>query len=229
MSFLANQRNQLHRGIIAYWDEFYSADETVPTKESDFARWVTAQVPNVDCLIEFGCGTGRDSVWFTNTGIGVVVATDASKPGLAILRGRVHNTDCTNLRIMDVDLNSPISLAELSRQFNALAASRILYARTVFYGRFLLHAIDESAQSALIEFAVAHLRTGDSLALEYRASNLGGGRYVFGNHYRRPIDAEKLGAQCLTAGFSAVRTTTSDSFAGLHGERPLIGRTLAVR
>lgn len=229
MGFSGRESNELHREIASYWDRFYSEDQASPTKESDFARWVTARVPNIDGLVEFGCGTGRDSVWFARAGIGLVIATDASREGLAKLRRRVHDSGPAHIFTLQVDLNSPKSLAELSGRFHALTAERKQYAQTMFYARFLLHAIDESAQAALLEFAVSHLRTGDSLAVEYRAAALGKGRYVFGDHYRRPIDPEKFEAQCVSAGFNAVRTYTSDSFSVLDCERPLIGRTLAER
>jgi hypothetical protein len=98
----------------------------------------------------------------------------------------------------------------------------------LFYGRFLLHAIDESAQNSLIGFTASELSPGDFLALEYRVAELERGQYVYGDHYRRPVDPLTVEQQCRSTGFQSVKTEVSKDFAVLEEERPLIARTLAV-
>lgn len=227
------ERNTLQAQIAKYWESFYARDSGVPPSESDFARWVSQQIGSIDILVDFGCGTGRDSIWFAKSGAPHVIATDNAHAGLAAVRRRADDLGLPNLIVAQVDLNAPKSLAALKNSLAEVRATaltaRETHLRTVFYARFLLHAIEETAQEALLKFCAAELRAGDWLALEYRATELNAGNYVFGDHYRRPVDPELIEKSCIALGFSSVESVVSDEFAVLGDERPLVARTLAAK
>lgn len=220
----------LRTAIAHHWDRFYRDLSHVPTAESDFARWVEAKMGSLGLVLEFGCGTGRDSLWFARNPATTVFATDSSRVGLEALHRRAQELQLDErVMALRVDLNSEHSLESLSGRISDCRLRLNPGAKMIAYGRFLLHAVDQSAQDALVNFSSSILRPGDVLALEYRAQDLVCGSYVFGDHFRRPVNPRDLEAQCLLAGFSAVDTVVSDRFAVMHEERPVIARTLAVR
>lgn len=213
---------------VAFWDHFYAADAmaAVPDGPTGFARYVAHNFRDVGLLVELGCGSGRDALWFGRSTRFRVIATDASLVAISRLRGQIPSDRLTVAR---VDLNCTESLNELLDTVEGLRSDESVGERAMVYGRFLLHAIDEPAQRALLEFASKVLRPGDVLALEYRARKLNSGQYVFGDHYRRPVVPADFANACYSAGFSYVKTAVSDEFAVLGAERPLIGRTIAIR
>jgi cyclopropane fatty-acyl-phospholipid synthase-like methyltransferase len=64
----------------AYWDEFYSLEHNEIKEPSKFAEFIFNNFllnKSKASLIEFGCGNGRDSLYFNAKGIDVV-AIDGS-------------------------------------------------------------------------------------------------------------------------------------------------------
>lgn len=214
--------------ITRYWDEFYAeSGGAVPVGESDFARHVKEVCERIDILVEFGCGSGRDARWFANDDQCVVLATDNSRSALELLGTHIDTSERSRFVTKHVDLYDPESLVSLATLIGELRLNSSDSPRVVFYGRFLLHAIEEDAQSAFVQFAGSQLGAGGILALEYRVRELGSSAYEFGTHYRRPVDPVEVEKSCLSAGFGKVHTEISDSFAVYKSERPLIARTLA--
>ena len=51
-----------------YWTKYYE-DNSKPTNASTFAEFVLPKLEKNKCLIELGCGNGRDSVYFSQNNI----------------------------------------------------------------------------------------------------------------------------------------------------------------
>ncbi len=215
--------------ISTYWEKFYSAaPTTVPGDASNFARHVAERCEGIDVLVELGCGTGRDAIWLAKSGAGMVLATDGSSAALDFVQERSRSEGINSLFTRRVDLHDDDSLNWVAGWISDQRGSNGNHApKVVIYGRFLLHAIDEPAQDNLIRFAASHLKSGDLLALEYRAKELNSEEYVFGSHYRRPVDPSLVEQSCYSFGFKTVSTEVSDEFATYKNERPLVARTLA--
>jgi SAM-dependent methyltransferase len=219
-----DRRDQIRK----YWDDFYKlAGEGVPKEESAFARHVASSCGPFDILVEFGCGSGRDAKWFATTDRCVVVATDVSHAALDLLADQKHDSEGNRLITQHVDIDDADSLASLAEFLSRKYLQSSADPKIVYYGRFLIHAIEASAQEALIKFVGSISNTDDILALEYRTSDLEAGEYAFGTHYRRPVSPHDVERQCRQVGFREVKTTISDSFAIFRQERPVVARTIA--
>jgi len=218
-----------HANISRYWDDFYGTRTDIPDAASSFAHWVADRLGGIDLLVEFGCGTGRDAIWFADFNAQFVVATDASQAALNQLESRAATLSLSNLTTLKTDLVHPRSLTELA---DAIAQVRNRFdspVKKVFYSRFLLHAITEVAQQNLITFIASQFRPGDIFVTEYRAAKLESDEYVFGTHYRRPVDPDQLAQMCRSSRFTRVDTCLSKDFAVHQTERPLVGRTIVGR
>ena len=54
-----------------YWTEYYAKNST-PTNASTFAEFVLPELEENKCLIELGCGNGRDSIFFAQNNLNVI-------------------------------------------------------------------------------------------------------------------------------------------------------------
>ena len=112
-----------------YWNEFYGKSEVlVPSAPSSFAMLIKDLVPNTSVLIDFGCGNGRDSIYFSEH-VHKVYAIDASLEANRIV-GAIKLHNLTHLLG---------STEVLEGVLNSLSDSK---APIVLYARFLLHALD---------------------------------------------------------------------------------------
>ena len=46
-----------------YWEKYYESHRE-PNKPSPFAEFVSNELDSGTCLVELGCGNGRDSIYF---------------------------------------------------------------------------------------------------------------------------------------------------------------------
>ena len=176
-----------------YWNEFYSgktANELVIP--SQFAAFVASEyLPQHDCLIDLGCGTGRDTAFFQGTGIDTL-GVDASPT--AIER-------CTNqyARSNARFLCASISQSDLDVDIRQLTSPRN---RPLVYARFFLHAIDEAAQTDFL--ALTHKIVGEHgrLAVEFRTPRDEQQTKVTPSHYRRYIDPLSFAVEASKHNFS---------------------------
>ena len=56
-----------------YWEEYYSVDKNINLEPSPFAKYIYNNfLKQTDNIIELGCGTGRDALYFSRNNINIV-------------------------------------------------------------------------------------------------------------------------------------------------------------
>jgi len=171
----------------------------------------------IDGVIEFGCGNGRDSYFFANHGF-QLLALDASEQAIELCR--VHNRH-DHARYM-------ICEASASRQ----EVESFLYGkqRVAAYARFFLHAIDENEQQEFLELLGGLLPSDSLLFLEYRTVGDSCQRKVFGDdHYRRYLDHQEVLSAIEASGFSIAYEIEGQGLAKYKSEDAKVGRCFAVK
>lgn len=119
----------------AYWEKFYQKKKGVffpsPFAKFCFKNYITKE----DTIIDLGCGNGRDTLYFASKGLNVV-GIDQSKSAItnAIQKGKQINLN--SKFIIDDFVNFDYSKFDLSPK--------------VFYSRFTIHSVSESAQSIFV-------------------------------------------------------------------------------
>ncbi len=219
--WLRRRMSGLFRGErknIAYWQGFYKTRaDAVPTEPSSFARWVAGLDPRPDCLVDVGCGTGRDSVWLAGQGMDVL-GCDYSSAGLAYAAGRARDEDVPlSLRRFNLyDLRQSLTTGALLAQDRPTDA---------VYARFLVHALDEEGRRNLWRFSRMVLRgTRGRLYLEFRTEAT---RHEFGEHFREFVQPDVVAEELQRYGFAVEHCENRYGLAVHKDEDPRVCRIVA--
>ncbi len=207
----------------AYWNEFYSKTHLHLLEPSLFARFVYENYlkdKKGAKLVEFGCGNGRDSLYFIKNGINVVGIDDSNVTienlsKIAMGRGNAYKS-----KFICADFTKDLGLSGFD----------------FCYSRFTLHAIDDSSEEALFKNAAKILKNGGLFFIEARSINdgkfglgkaLSKREFILDNHYRRFIDKEILKDNLQKHNFNILKLEESDEFAPIKGENCVCIRVVA--
>jgi SAM-dependent methyltransferase len=202
----------------SYWDQYYaSSADLVRPVPSQFAAFVAGELPGPQRLIEFGCGTGRDALFFASYGH-QVIAIDASRA--ATERGAALAAEFgEQVDFIVADIDDP-GLADL---IPAGAGP------TTIYARFFLHAITDDEEHAFLDCASKLTRPGDLMALEYRTVRDQSGAKATGKHYRRFINPADFQFAATERGFHARYSVEGFGFAKYMQDDAYVARGIWER
>ena len=164
-----------------YWNKFYSSCYNIlPTQ---FAIFIANEYQGQHTLIDFGCGSGRDTFFFSKY-YKNVIGIDASSE--VINRNNLEKKNIKNLSFIIDNLSNPKKLENLLRE--ELNKNKF----NIFYGRFFLHAIDEITENNFLDLFKNLKLKNNLLALEFRITKDKFLKKEFHNHYRRYINSKKF-------------------------------------
>jgi bifunctional enzyme CysN/CysC len=205
------------RGKSSFWESFYSK-RTGVLHPSPFAVFVSDLLGPDSLekdLLEVGCGNGRDSAFFSQTGFRVT-AIDASCAAIDYCR-EAHDS----------------SISFEHRVLKAADAKSNSY--DVVYSRFVLHAMTPEEAEEFFLAAADCLKPNGLLLLECRSINdplarkgevLSPTERIDG-HYRRFIVADELVEDVRSVGFAVERLVESNGLAKFNDEDPVVIRLIA--
>lgn len=207
-----------------YWNEFYSKNQdarlAVP---SQFAAFVLpgALASGIGQVIDFGCGNGRDAIFFGRYGV-PTLGLDASSNAV------------DEARRLAADLRVGVSAVDFvvrdRLEFDDVFTQSMLQEdlATLLYSRFVLHSIDDSQQSDLIS-SVSKARSVRQVCLEYRTLNDKLLPKEMPHHQRRFVDPTSTAEQFLKAGFRLGYQSIGTGFAVWGTEDAHVARQVFVR
>lgn len=212
-------RDSVYRDV-RYWNQYYSKNSAMPLgNESKFARDILPKISDKGTsLIEFGCGNGRDSLFFAEKGLDVT-GIDASGNAIEMLKER--NT-FPNARFLCEDFTGESVIFKVQHDY--------------CYCRFTLHAITEMQEQYALRNARDTLKTGGMLFIEARSimddicglgKCVGENSYIYNDHFRRFIDKDKLINNLESVGFGIVSEQEGRGFAPYGEEDPVVIRIIA--
>lgn len=203
-----------------YWNRYYRDEETEATP-SLFARDMYYKYMEAGKeLIEFGCGNGRDCLWFCENGI-KVTGIDASQ--VAIKKLQQENTADNCIFICD-DFVSAEAIYQIQYDY--------------CYSRFTLHAITEEQETQILFKAYDMLKEDGYLFVEARSIHDGKygigqciekNAYISEGHYRRFIDLEELILKLEKIGFLIIEKEESGQFAPHKNDNAVCIRIVAQK
>ncbi|MFJ3076650.1 class I SAM-dependent methyltransferase [Pseudomonas sp. NPDC087029] len=201
-----------------YWDSFYSSRKKgAPAYPSQFAAFVINELADVDGIIEFGCGNGRDSEFFAANGF-ELLALDASKEAIELCRSRSAHDRARYVQ----------STAGAARE--AIQDFLLGKRKVAVYARFFLHAIEEAEAAALLDLLGVLLPSGSQVFFEYRTVDDAAQDKIFGtDHYRRYLEHGNALAGIERAGFSIVYQIEGHGLAKFRDEDAKVGRCVAQK
>lgn len=204
-----------------YWDAFYAQQrQRVPNGPSPFAEWVAEHHGSQRPLVDVGCGTARDSLWFAAEHGRHVTGLDYNQ---GVLR---RATNRSRRRELDTEFH----LLNLYDTRAALAWGTILAHREDpcdVYARFLLHTLSEPGQENFMRLAAMALRREGLLFLEFRTTEDLGRPKVF-THKRHLVDPRRAREMVTAAGGTVLHETTGTGLAPFEIEDPVVCRMVAT-
>lgn len=201
-----------------YWTAFYRRSKTgAPVYPSQFAAFAINEFRDVDAVVEFGCGNGRDSHFFATNGFRLL-ALDASPEAIRLCRSR-NSFEHADYRHCRASAAGP-----------ELAGFLPGKARVAVYARFFLHAIDATEQHEFLRLLSGSLPAGSLLFLEYRTVDDADQDKEFGtDHYRRYLRHAETLAAVIAAGFAIVYEIEGCGLAKYKSEDARVGRCFAIK
>lgn len=199
-----------------YWNRYYGTRTSpVPNIPSQFAAFVALEVAAGATIIDIGCGSGRDSLFFANAGFNVL-GIDASSSAVSLCQQTAEKRGIYQASFLCCNVDDP----KLSARISAATTGRI-----VVYARFFLHAIPEEAELAFLKTAAA-LPNLDLLAIEFRTDRDAQQTKVTASHYRRFIPPLDFLSRAARFGFSPAYFTEGFGYAKYRDDDAHVARIL---
>ena len=201
-----------------YWDEYYAARATTRRPlPSQFATFVAGELDRPHHVIELGCGSGRDSIFFSSFGH-QVIGVDGSEAAVAA-SSQLADALGENATFVHSAIDDPT----LADRLSAAEGPKALYAR------FFIHAITDEEEQVLLDLAANVTTTGDLLAVEYRTVRDQVGAKETETHYRRFVLPATFQARALERGFEVTYAVEGFGFAKYRHDDAYVARTLFRR
>ena len=203
-----------------YWTRFYDGSDDF--EPSSFATWVGVRKLPSDIVVDIGCGEGRDSLFWARQEQAQQLVIGLDQSPSAIERARTR-TSATGLgercQFLCVDLldETWIRLFQQSRKPGQA---------TLFYMRFLLHAVTAEVQEDLLFAIRAVANEGDSVAVEFRTTLDRDRSKAFPAHFRRYQSAADVKSGMEGNGFSLLDEDEGVGLSPFRGEDPHLCRQL---
>lgn len=178
----------------SYWNGFYGARASTLAVPSQFALFVLGETDDDCAIVDVGCGTGRDALYFSSQGR-KVVGVDASVAGVEHCSG-LANTNGLDAKF----IAAPIDSATLADDVKAVLSSD---GPACVYARFFVHAINDEEEQAFLALASSLCRDGDLLAVEFRTLRDAQLAKETGAHYRRYVNPLTFIHRAISHGFSS--------------------------
>mmetsp|Transcript_8798 Transcript_8798/g.13934 ORF Transcript_8798/g.13934 Transcript_8798/m.13934 type:complete len:245 (-) Transcript_8798:342-1076(-) len=212
----------------SYWNTFYSKFNI--SHPSQFCVMTAIEAESHRPIVEFGCGNGRDSIYFATHGY-KVYACDLSRPAIE------KNNEKAKKDVKDIDDRLDFMVVDASDHDDVGGIVKLARSSSGgdgagnnvnVYTRFFLHSIDETQQSKFFSALSSAMIDGDKLYFEYRCSMDESLDKVHGKeHYRRYIDTPSMMEDMAKLGFEIVYEMTGRGMAKYKEEDPYVSRVIA--
>jgi SAM-dependent methyltransferase len=200
-----------------YWSKYYDdlIKKQVQMAPSPFAKYLVEEkiIKKGALLIELGCGSGRDALFFSEKGLNVIAIDQCANTASAIDKFEnihAYAADFTRLDKSDVVLD-------------------------IVYSRFTMHSINEADENRTLEWVYKNLDVNGIFCVEVRTikdplcglgEDRGGNVWYYNDHHRRFVDAGVFKKKLSLLGFEMVFYEEKNGFA-IHGdEDPIVLRAI---
>ena len=163
-----------------YWEKFYKKIKKRRLSQSRFANFVLKRIKRNCTLIDFGCGDGRDTFFFSKyiqKTLGIDSCSYVIKENNLIKNKKVQ---FLNYNIKNKNLYTEL------KKFISHKSKNIVYAR------FFLHALTNTEIKKFFFVAKKLIKKNGSIFIEYRTEKDKKNKKIFKNHYRNFINPNNL-------------------------------------
>lgn len=202
-----------------YWDGFYKdLSLSVP---SQFCAMVAVEAPKNSAIIEFGCGNGRDSLYFLSQGF-TVAAVDLSEEAILSCSRKARAREYGKVEFQVGSLAKDEDIKALFEGARRLSED----GQIIGYSRFVMHSINDEQEEAFLTSLSSAMQAGEKVYLEFRSKEDAELDKTFGNHYRRFVDTDKFVKSMTDKGFKSLYGITGQGMAKYKDEDPFVSRLI---
>lgn len=199
----------------AYYDQLLASNAGLGP--SPFAEYVVHSgiLKDVTRLIELGCGSGRDSIYFSKNGPHVVAIDQ-----------------CPNVTAYLDEYDNITSYADDFTNLTNVQKEELF---DIVYSRFTMHSIDESGEDRTLQWAYNSLKEGGAFCIEARTTkdplcgqgeDKGNNVWFYNDHHRRFIDAKGFASKMEGLGFQIDLFKERNGLAVYKDEDPIVLRVI---
>jgi ubiquinone/menaquinone biosynthesis C-methylase UbiE len=201
-----------------YWNEFYASERAKEHIElpSQFAVFFLGEVSAQANIIDFGCGTGRDSFFFASRGRRVT-GVDGSSSAVKLCNARAADLKLSNANFICANLGDADAYEQLHEQGPA-----------ALYARFFIHAITDEVEMTFLKQA-SRLVGDEILAVEFRTPRDEQQVKFTSAHYRRFVNPLQFVARAAGVGLHPIYYTEGFGFAKFRQDDAHVARILLRR
>ena len=163
-----------------YWENFYKKIRKRRLSQSKFANFVLRRIKRNYTLIDFGCGDGRDTFFFSKY-LKRSIGIDACKYIID-----ENNLD-KNKKIFFLNYN--IKNKNLYSKLKKLIFNK---GSNIVYARFFLHSLTNTEIKFFFLIAKKIIKKNGRIFVEYRTEKDKKNKKIFKNHYRNFINPKNL-------------------------------------
>lgn len=158
-----------------YWQSFYKNKKLHKKIDfpSQFAIFCIGEKSNENTLIEFGCGNGRDALFFSNY-YKKIFAFDKSKYAIDYNKKKFFKKK--NLSFLKYDINDDFRFFDIKKKDKSI------------YARFFLHTLKNKEITSFSELCSSLLQRKEKVFFEYRTQKDKSNKKIFKNHYRNYLN-----------------------------------------
>ncbi|MCI7107483.1 MAG: adenylyl-sulfate kinase [Agathobacter sp.] len=204
---------------VRYWNQYYKKELKEIQSPSDFAKSILPYLEKGKKMMDIGCGNGRDSIYFAQSGIDVI-GVDASEEAIDNLNK--HNIK-NGLFVCD-DFVTCKALYQMQYDY--------------FYSRWTLHAISERQENELLQNVANSIKMNGKFFIEVRSvkdelygkgQKIAKNAFVYNDHFRRFIDKEELQQKLENIGFEILSLQEGVNFSRTDVSNPTLIRVIAQK
>jgi ubiquinone/menaquinone biosynthesis C-methylase UbiE len=201
-----------------YWNTFYASGGARDHIElpSQFAVFFLGEVSAQANIVDFGCGTGRDSFFFASRGR-KVTGVDGSRSAVKLCNARAADLKLSNANFICANLGD----ADAYRQLHGQGPMAL-------YARFFIHAITDEVEMTFLEQA-SRLVGDEILAVEFRTPRDEQQVKFTSAHYRRFVNPLQFVARAAEFGFQTAYYAEGFGFAKFRQDDAHVARILLRR
>lgn len=205
-----------------YWNSFYRAKAASFAAPSQFALFVLGETTSRGPMIDLGCGTGRDAIYFSSQGR-AVVGVDASEAAVEHCRQVAANNNLS-ARFLASRIDAPDLATRIHAELKGAPQGPV-----TVYARFFIHAINDEEEAAFLALASDVCGPGGLLAAEFRTIRDAQQAKVTAEHYRRFVDPLCFMANANNAGFTPEYFVEGFGYAKYKDDDAHVARCLMRR
>jgi SAM-dependent methyltransferase len=203
-----------------YWNSYYRTSGGRLSAPSQFAAFILGETSQRSLIIDIGCGSGRDSFFFSNFGHSVI-GVDSSSTAISQCNSMSdhRSTLFYNASVVDLALEDIIKSS----------VGYIESPAVVVYSRFFLHAINDTDADRFLELSHRLLKGKSGiLALEFRTHLDESRPKETSPHYRRFINPINLMNKLIHFRFRVEYFASGFGFAKYREDDAHVARFIAV-